>query len=170
MGTYTWLKLVKGSTLVLPGLTDHGNQPLVFRSPVLIRRCVTKATFENPLVQRYVAQGMLVVDADMSPKAAAPAAEPTAVKLPPPPPATSVISPVDVVIKPGPEPVVVVESAPQPPPEPEPVVVEETILAAATVSDDSAPMAADQSPEPALSTMAEAPKSTTDTPRRRRRG
>lgn len=177
MGTYTWLRLVRGGTLVFPGMTDHVNQPLVFRSPSLLRRCVTKNTFEHASVQRYIAQGMLVVDSDMSPKISAPAAALPAVKpapvtprVPEPPPVVAISELAPPVAE---EPAETVSSAVESAPlvEPEPVLaVEEAVAVEANISDGPAPQAADQSPEPALSPVAEAPKPSTDTPKRRRRG
>jgi len=70
-----YLRLVQGAVLELTGLTDYAGQPLVFRGPGFLRRCVTRETYNHPYVQRYVAQRMLELEGALPPPATTPAVE-----------------------------------------------------------------------------------------------
>lgn len=163
MAKVAWLKLIRGTTLELPGLVDYAGQPLVFRMPALVKRCVSADLLEHAFVKRYVAQGMLAIDQATVARAAAPAVVPAA----------PVVKPVEVapvaVQPPPPPPEPVVESAPQ---QVEVEASEEVVAEQAAVSDGPtlSPETTDPSPEPPMSMAQEVSKPTTDTPRRRRRG
>ena len=182
MGKGVWLRLVKGTVLDISRLRDVNQQPLFFRTPTLIRRGVSEETFNHELVQRYVANRMLIVEAAASPvtrHAAAPAAPPVVVPAP--------------AVEPAPVSAPVTAASVEEPLAPSPVlpetVVEETIETVSAPSDvvDAAPVleevlsevsdgptpspeTADPSPEPLPSMDEEMRKPSTDTPRRRRRG
>jgi hypothetical protein len=177
MGKLVWLKLIRGTVLELPGLTDCGRQPLVFRVPTLIKRCVTQDVFNHPFVQRYLAQGMLVVDQIASP---VPAATKPTVAIPVVA-AVAAPTPATVALVEAPLPLAVALTEPAPAPEAAsaesaPLETEEAeATPEATPSEVSEGLSAsletaDPSPEPLPSMNAEMSKPYTDTPRRRRRG
>ncbi len=53
---------MQGSVLELPGLKDYSGMPLIFRSPGLLKRCVSEETLAHPYVQKYLKQRMLVLE------------------------------------------------------------------------------------------------------------
>lgn len=116
-------------TIEIRPLTDNGGQPLTFRPPGLVRRCVTEEVFNHPAVQRYIQRRMLIeCDASSVVKKsaikAAPAPAPEPVKTPKsiaPAPAPAVETPpapvavlADEPVAPAPEPSEVLVQAPEP--------------------------------------------------------
>jgi hypothetical protein len=177
MGKMVWLKLIRGTVLELPGLTDCGRQPLVFRVPTLIKRCVTQDVFNHPFVQRYLAQGMLVVDQIASPT---PAPLKTAVAAPVAA-AAPAVTPATVALVETPLPLAIALTEPAPAPEAIPTASAPLELEEAATVPEVMPSevseglsasldTADPSPEPLPSMDVEMSKPSTDTPRRRRRG
>lgn len=97
-----WLKLDRPCILEIPQLKDFAGQPLVFRTPAFVMRCVTDDVFNNPLVQAYKDQ-LLLVEVDGNGAAFVPSAAPSVV-VPEEPSVLVVKTPEAVTPTPEPEP------------------------------------------------------------------